>query len=118
MQTVKRAGAAQRMRPLMAFDRKTFRDKLLDILGGAITHYYMVKLAELNNQSKWVHHWNTEVDRLIHMDTVRILVTPIGNPACTGIRVTPNVYTTLEEIDTFSEAMEKIIRQGLPVSKA
>ena len=51
-------------------------------------------------------------------DKHRILVTPIGNPACTGIRVTPNVYTTLEEIDTFSEAMEKIIRQGLPVSKA
>jgi len=61
----------------MAFDRKTFRDKLLDILGGAITHYYMVKLAELNNQTKWVEHWNTEVDRLINMDTVRVLVTPI-----------------------------------------
>lgn len=29
-----------------------------------------------------------------------------------GLRVTPNVYTTLEEIDTFSEVMEKIIRRG------
>ena len=29
-------------------------------------------------------------------------------PSTTGIRVTPNVYTTLEEIDTFAEAMEKI----------
>ncbi|MCU1294528.1 MAG: cefD 5 [Bryobacterales bacterium] len=29
-----------------------------------------------------------------------------------GLRVTPNVYTTLEEIDTFSEVMEGIIRKG------
>lgn len=42
--------------------------------------------------------------------TGHIIVTPIGHPACTGIRVTPNVYTTLEEVDRFSEAMEKIIK--------
>ena len=29
-----------------------------------------------------------------------------------GLRITPNVYTTLEEIDTFTEVMEKIIRRG------
>ena len=29
-----------------------------------------------------------------------------------GIRITPNVYTTLEEIDTFADAMEKIARRG------
>lgn len=29
-----------------------------------------------------------------------------------GLRVTPNVYTTLEEIDTFADVMEKIIRKG------
>jgi selenocysteine lyase/cysteine desulfurase len=29
-----------------------------------------------------------------------------------GLRITPNVYTTLEEIDTFAEVMEKIIRRG------
>ena len=40
----------------------------------------------------------------------RIIVTPIPHPACTGIRVTPNVYTTLEEIDRFSEAMETAVR--------
>jgi isopenicillin-N epimerase len=27
-----------------------------------------------------------------------------------GVRVTPNVYTTLEEIDTFAEAMEQIVK--------
>ncbi len=29
-----------------------------------------------------------------------------------GLRVTPNVYTTLEEVDTFADVMEKIIRRG------
>jgi selenocysteine lyase/cysteine desulfurase len=29
-----------------------------------------------------------------------------------GLRITPNVYTTLEEIDTFAEVMEKVIRRG------
>ena len=29
-----------------------------------------------------------------------------------GLRITPNVYTTLEEIDTFTDVMTKIIKQG------
>jgi selenocysteine lyase/cysteine desulfurase len=29
-----------------------------------------------------------------------------------GLRITPNVYTTLEEVDTFTEVMERIIRAG------
>lgn len=45
--------------------------------------------------------------------TRRIIVTPIGHPACTGLRVTPNVYTTLEEVDRFAEAMEEVIEKGL-----
>jgi hypothetical protein len=31
-----------------------------------------------------------------------------------GIRVTPNVYTTLEEIDTFASAIEEVLKSGLP----
>jgi selenocysteine lyase/cysteine desulfurase len=43
----------------------------------------------------------------------RILVTPITTPGeYDGLRITPNVYTTLEEIDTFTEVMEKILRRG------
>jgi hypothetical protein len=37
----------------------------------------MVKLATLNHQTKWVRHWQTEIDRLINMDTVRVLVSDI-----------------------------------------
>jgi selenocysteine lyase/cysteine desulfurase len=48
------------------------------------------------------HLWNT----------ARIIVVPIKMPAYQGIRVTPNVYTTLDEIDTFAEIMEGIAKRG------
>jgi selenocysteine lyase/cysteine desulfurase len=41
----------------------------------------------------------------------RIIATPIGHPEYSGVRVTPNVYTTLEEIDRFAEAMEAIAKR-------
>jgi isopenicillin-N epimerase len=43
-----------------------------------------------------------------------IIVTPIVTEGeYQGLRVTPNVYTTLQEIDTFSDAMEKVLKSGL-----
>jgi selenocysteine lyase/cysteine desulfurase len=45
----------------------------------------------------------------------RIITTPIVGQGVNGLRVTPNVYTTLHEIDTFAEVMEKVIEKGLPV---
>jgi selenocysteine lyase/cysteine desulfurase len=47
-------------------------------------------------------------------DKHRIIVTPIVHEEFSGIRVTPNVYTTLSDIDTFCDAVEKVIRVGLP----
>jgi selenocysteine lyase/cysteine desulfurase len=44
----------------------------------------------------------------------RIIVTPIVHDEFQGLRVTPNVYTTLAEVDAFSEEMERVIAQGLP----
>src|SRR5215203_1575774 len=38
----------------------------------------------------------------------RIIATPIVHDEYTGLRITPNVYTTLEEIDTFISAMETV----------
>ena len=45
-------------------------------------------------------------------DKWRIIATPINHAEYTGIRVTPNVYTTLEEIDTFGDAMERVAEGG------
>ena len=42
--------------------------------------------------------------------------TPIGHPEVEGVRVTPNVYTTLDEIDLFTEVMAKVARDGLPAA--
>jgi selenocysteine lyase/cysteine desulfurase len=43
----------------------------------------------------------------------RIICTPIVHDEFKGIRITPNVYTTLSDIDTFCEAVEKAVRSGL-----
>jgi isopenicillin-N epimerase len=42
----------------------------------------------------------------------RIIATPIVHAEYEGARITPNVYTTLEEIDTFATAMEQIAAKG------
>lgn len=47
-------------------------------------------------------------------DAHRIIVVPIVHEDFQGIRVTPNIYTTLDEIDRFVEAMETVVRKGLP----
>jgi isopenicillin-N epimerase len=55
------------------------------------------------------------------MDKYRIIVVPLvgGAPPnsvfdYTALRVSPNVYTTLEEIDTFVTAMEDAMKSGVP----
>ena len=44
----------------------------------------------------------------------RIFTTPIAHEEFKGIRITPNVYTTLWELDRFCDVMEMIARKGLP----
>jgi selenocysteine lyase/cysteine desulfurase len=53
-----------------------------------------------------------ELDRWL-WNSHRILTTPIIHPEFEGIRVTPSVYTMLEELDRFCDAMERVIRDGL-----
>ena len=47
-------------------------------------------------------------------DKHRIISTPISHPEFKCVRITPNVYTTIAEIDRFGDAMEDLIRKGLP----
>ena len=44
----------------------------------------------------------------------RILVTLIAHPEFQGIRVSPNLFTTISELDYFCDAVENVIRNGLP----
>jgi isopenicillin-N epimerase len=43
----------------------------------------------------------------------RIVSTPIIHEEFQGIRVTPNVYTTLDEVDTFAETVLLAVRKGI-----
>jgi isopenicillin-N epimerase len=47
-------------------------------------------------------------------DKHHIFTTPIIHEEFQGIRITPNVYTTLAELDRFCEQMGLIARKGLP----
>jgi selenocysteine lyase/cysteine desulfurase len=44
----------------------------------------------------------------------QIFTTPIVHEEFQGIRITPNVYTTLAELDRFCNVMEVIAQRGLP----
>jgi isopenicillin-N epimerase len=44
----------------------------------------------------------------------RIVNTPIVHPEFRGIRITPNVYTTLDEIDVFADKVSDAVKKGIP----
>ncbi len=46
----------------------------------------------------------------------RILVVAIRHPEFEGLRVSPSVYTTEEELERFCESVERVIRDGLPAT--
>jgi isopenicillin-N epimerase len=48
------------------------------------------------------------------MSQHKIFTTPIVHEEFTGIRITPNVYTTLWELDRFCNVVEDVARKGLP----
>ncbi len=49
-------------------------------------------------------------------DRHRIFTTPIVHEEFQGLRITPNLYTTLPELDRFCEVMAMIARKGLPAA--
>jgi selenocysteine lyase/cysteine desulfurase len=47
------------------------------------------------------------------MSKYRIVNTPIVHPEFSGIRITPSIYTTVDEIDTFVGAVRTALRTGI-----
>nr|MBP7621637.1 hypothetical protein [Gemmatimonadales bacterium] len=47
------------------------------------------------------------------LDKHRVVTVAINHPEFSGIRVTPNVYTTPDEIDVFADLIGKAIKQGI-----
>ncbi len=64
----------------------------------------LVHVEGLDTQKLQAHLWEKH----------RIMTTPIVHPEFNGLRVTPNVYTSLAEIDVFAEKMEEVFQKGLP----
>ena len=50
------------------------------------------------------------------MSKYKIFTTPIVHEEFTGIRITPNVYTTLWELDRFCSVVADVARKGLPAA--
>jgi isopenicillin-N epimerase len=48
------------------------------------------------------------------MSAHKIFTTPIIHEEFRGLRITPNVYTTLKELDRFCNVMETVARKGIP----
>jgi hypothetical protein len=70
LQTAKRAFP-------MAYDRATFKNRVMEKIDGALVECYKAALAELNGQTKWVQHWRNEVERLLFIELHTVLVRPI-----------------------------------------
>jgi len=46
-------------------------------------------------------------------DKHRIIVVPMTHPRFSGLRVTPNIYSTVQEVDTFAAAVEEAMKSGV-----
>jgi isopenicillin-N epimerase len=46
----------------------------------------------------------------------RIIATPIKHAEFQGLRVTPNVYTTLDDVDRFMSAIDEALAHGVPTA--
>jgi selenocysteine lyase/cysteine desulfurase len=62
----------------------------------------LLSLGELDPEKVVAHLWNRH----------RIIVTPIKHAEFQGIRVTPNLYTTLGEVDGFVAAVDEMLKRG------
>ena len=63
-----------------------------------------------------IHIEGTDTSKLqaVLWEKHRIMTTPIVHAEFNGLRVTPNVYTTLPEVDVFAGKIEEVLRKGLP----
>jgi selenocysteine lyase/cysteine desulfurase len=62
------------------------------------------ELEGVDTMKLWAHLW----------DKYRILTGAVVRDEVRGLRVSPSVYTTPEELDRFCTAIEQVVRRGLP----
>lgn len=57
-----------------AYRREDFKNKVEEKAGGALLEYYKAVLARRNGQTRWVQHWESEVNRLLDSELVIALL--------------------------------------------
>ena len=62
-----------------------------------------------------LHIEGIEVPKMVsHLwDKYRIITTPIVHQEFKGLRITPNVYTSPEEVDVFGDAVIAALKSGV-----
>ena len=86
---------------LLKHDRLRLHTSLLPQFSCALAN---VEVKGIDNARLADHLWKRH----------RIMVAPVKHAEFQGLRITPNVYTTLEELNRFCDAMETVIQKGLP----
>ncbi len=96
-----------------------------------LSRYWMTRLKDLPNvrfHTSWEPNQSCGIANveLIGIDPAalanylmshhKIFTTPILHEEFKGIRITPSVYTTLQELDRFCDVMTTISKRGLPKS--
>lgn len=89
--------------PLLEFDRIRFSTGLEPGVACGIATVRIDAIEPIDLQ-RWL--WNEH----------RILTTTIDHDDIKGIRVSPSIYTTTEELERFVDAMSRAARDGLPES--
>ncbi|MDX9911603.1 MAG: aminotransferase class V-fold PLP-dependent enzyme [Phycisphaerales bacterium] len=94
---------------LAGMDRVTLRTSLKPGFAGGIA---TVDIEGVEPGAVASHLWNEH--RIFAVAIKDVSDENVRRSGVVGLRVSPNVYTTLEEIDRFADAMERIIKRGLP----
>ena len=92
-------------KPLMQHDRVRLHTSLKPEFSCCIG---TVQIEGIDTAEVGTHLW----------DAHRIIATPIKHAEFEGLRVTANLFTTLEELNRFVDAMEQVVRHGLPATES
>lgn len=70
----RRDASVEKLLTAMAYTRHEFKNKVEEKVGGALLEHYQAVLATRNQQTRWVRHWQTEVNRLVDSELAVVLL--------------------------------------------
>jgi hypothetical protein len=61
----------------LAYPRAVFKNKLEEIIGGALGEFYKAECGKVNGLTQWVDHWTREATRLLSYMATQVYLHPI-----------------------------------------